>query len=118
MPDLSAFRYRAFLSYSHADRKAARRWRRRLEALRIPDDHRGRPTLLGPVPASLSPIFHDRVDFPSGQKLGPATEKALADSAALILIASPNAAKSHYVNEEVRRFRHLYPDRPLLVVWS
>ncbi len=102
MSDPPTVTYRAFLSYSHADAKAARRWRKRLEALRIPEDHRGRPTRLGPVPDTLSPIFHDRVDFPTGEKLGPATEKALAGSAALVLLASPNAAKSHYVNEEVR----------------
>jgi hypothetical protein len=115
-PAAPEFTYRAFLSYSHKDRKSARKWRKRLESFRMDPDRVGKPTALGPVPRSLAPVFHDRVDFPAGAELGPATREKLAQSAALILIASPNAAKSHYVNEEVRTFRHLYPDRPLVVI--
>jgi hypothetical protein len=46
------------------------------------------------------------------------TLTALDDSMALILIASPNAAKSPYVNEEVRLFRSRHPERacvPLII---
>ncbi len=115
-PAAPEFTYRAFLSYSHKDRKSARKWRKRLESFRMDPDRVGKPTALGPVPNTLAPVFHDRVDFPAGAELGPATREKLAQSAALILIASPNAAKSHYVNEEVRTFRYLYPDRPLVVI--
>jgi hypothetical protein len=34
----------------------------------------------------------------------------------LVLLASPNAARSHYVNEEVREFRHRFPERPVVTV--
>ncbi len=116
MTDQPEIKYRAFLSYSHKDRKAARRWRKRLESFVMDRDLVGRDTQLGPVPPSLAPIFHDRVDFPAGAELDPATREKLAQSAALVLIASPHAAASHYVNQEVRLFRHLYPGRPLVVI--
>jgi hypothetical protein len=46
------------------------------------------------------------------------TRVALDASAALIVICSPNAAKSHYVNEEIRLFKSRHADRlviPLIV---
>jgi hypothetical protein len=98
--------HRAFLSYSHRDRAAARRWHHRLEQFRIDPDLIGRSTPLGRVPPNLSPIFRDRLDFPASGNLGNLTLTALERSAALLLPASPNAARSHYVNEEVREFRH------------
>lgn len=109
-------RYRAFLSYSHRDKRAAKRWHRRLEAFQIDPDLIGRPTEHGAVPPSLSPILRDRLDFPSGGELGARTLDAMRRSDALVLIASPNAAKSHYVNEEVRNFRHHFPGHPLVIV--
>ena len=108
--------YRAFLSYSHRDKRAAKRWHRRLEAFPIDRDLIGRATRLGPVPPKLSPIFWDRLDFPASGGLDALTRDHLDQSAALILLASPRSAASRAVNEEVRYFRHAYPDRPLVVI--
>ena len=108
--------YRAFLSYSHRDRRAAKRWHKRLEAFPIDRDLIGRATRLGPVPAKLSPIFWDRLDFPASGGLDALTRDHLDQSAALILLASPRSAASRAVNEEVRYFRHAYPERPLVVI--
>lgn len=47
---------------------------------------------MGRVPHSLSPIFHDRVDYPASGDLDVLTRQALEQSAALILLASPAAA--------------------------
>ena len=108
--------YRAFLSYSHRDKGAAKRWHKRLEAFPIDRDLIGRATRLGPVPAKLSPIFWDRLDFPASGGLDALTREHLDQSAALILLASPRSAASRAVNEEVRYFRHAYPERPLVVI--
>ncbi len=72
----------------------------------------GRETALGPVPKSLRPIFRDREDFSAGGSLNDQSIAALDASAALIVLCSPASAKSHYVNEEIRLFKHRHPERP------
>ena len=113
MPD-AGLKYRAFLSYSHADTAVAQRVHRRLEGFHIDSDLVGRATPTGPVPKSLRPVFRDRQDFDAGGSLSDLTSAAITQSAALILIASPRSARSKYVNEEVRLFKSRHPDRPLI----
>jgi tetratricopeptide (TPR) repeat protein len=113
LPD-SDLKYRAFLSYSHADTSLAQRVHRRLEGFHIDKELVGRITQTGPIPKTLRPIFRDRHDFDAGSSLGEQTAAALDDSAALILLASPNAARSKYANEEVRLFKSRHPDRPVI----
>jgi tetratricopeptide (TPR) repeat protein len=69
---------------------------------------------MGAIPKTLRPIFRDRQDFDAGASLGAETIAALDDSATLILLASPAAARSKYVNEEVRLFRSRHPGRLLI----
>ena len=57
------FKYRAFLSYSHADRKWAKWLHSSLEGFRIDKDLIGRETATGKIPARLRPIFRDRDEF-------------------------------------------------------
>jgi tetratricopeptide (TPR) repeat protein len=109
-----AFKYRAFLSYSHADSAVAQRVHRRLEAFHIDSELVGRVTPAGAIPKTLRPIFRDRNDFDAGSSLNEQTGAALDDSAALIVLASPNAARSRYVNEEVLLFKSHHPDRPVV----
>ncbi len=108
------FKYRAFLSYSHADAAMAQRVHRRLESFHIDKELIGRVTAMGPMPKALRPIFRDRNDFDAGSSLGAETGTALDDSAALILLASPHSARSKYANEEVRLFKARHPDRPVI----
>jgi hypothetical protein len=103
--DIASIKYRAFLSYSHRNVGWARWLHSRLEAFRIDKDLVGRATPLGPVPSTLRPIFRDREDFSAGHSLTEQTLAALEASQFLIAICSPNAAKSHYVNEEIRHFK-------------
>jgi tetratricopeptide (TPR) repeat protein len=105
------FRYRALLSYAHADMAAGRRLHRDLETFRIDADLAGRETPRGPVPKSLRPIFRDREDFSGGHTLTDAT------IAALIVLCSRIAATRPAVNEEVRLFRWRHPDRPVIPVF-
>ena len=102
---MPTFKYRAFLSYSHRDTAWAKWLHRALETYRIDKDLVGRETARGPVPKTLRPIFRDREDFSAGYSLSEQTIAALAASQFLIVICSPNAAQSTYVNEEIRQFK-------------
>jgi len=101
------FQYRAFLSYSHRDKAWGKWLHAALEGYRIDKDLAGRETPAGPLPKTLRPIFRDREDFSAGHSLTATTIAALEASQFLIVICSPNAAQSKYVNEEVRRFKML-----------
>jgi len=99
------YRYRAFLSYSHKDTRFAERFHKDLEAWRAGRGLVGRETPSGRVPAHVRPIFRDRDDFAGGRTLSEATTQALARSNFLIVLCSPDAAGSTYVNEEIRLFK-------------
>ena len=73
-------RYRAFLSYSHADSEFASRFHKDLEHWRAGRGLQGRETRHGAVPRDLSPIFRDRDDFSGGGTLAEATNEALEAS--------------------------------------
>lgn len=102
-----AARYRAFLSYSHRDSAFAERFHRDLEGWRADRGLVGRATPYGPAPRTLRPIFRDRDDFAGGRTLSEATGDALRQSDFMILLCSPAAAASPYVNEEVRLFKSM-----------
>jgi TIR domain-containing protein len=109
MAEPVALKYRAFISYSHADTNWAKWLHRGLESFRIDGDLVGRETKNGAIPKTLKPIFRDRDDFTAGHTLTEQTLAALDASAALIVICSPAAAKSRYVNEEIRLFKSRHP---------
>ncbi|MGN2241991.1 TIR domain-containing protein [Frateuria sp. GZRR33] len=101
------FRYRAFISYSHRDRRWAKWLHRALETYRVPARLVGLVTAAGPVPRRLAPIFRDREELASSSDLGGKVDLALAQSANLIVVCSPAAAASRWVGAEVRAFRRL-----------
>ena len=91
--------YYAFISHSSADEKIALWLRNQLENYHIPsaiqrDYH---------APKQLKPIFVYQTDL-AGIKLKEALGQSLTDSKYLIVICSPDAAKSEYVNGEVQHF--------------
>ncbi len=104
MPD-AAPRYWAFLSYSHADIRWGRRLHRALEAYAVPRRLVGRPTPGGPAPRRLRPIFRDQDEMGAGGSLSGRLKTALDASGCLIVICSPAAVASPWVNEEIRRFK-------------
>ncbi len=116
MPSAVALKYRAFISYSHADSRRGVRLHRQLEAYRIDHDLAGRVTAMGPVPRQLRPIFRDRDEFTAGAALSEQTIAALDASAALVVLCTPASANSAYVNNEIRLFRSRHPDRPVIPV--
>ena len=104
---MATARYKAFISYSHRDERWARWLHRKLETYRVPKRLVGQPSPLGPIPSRLTPIFRDRDELPTATDLGAVIQQALDDSESLIVICSPAAAASRWVNEEIRYFRRL-----------
>ena len=105
--DTPEFKYKAFISYSHRDEKWGQWLHRGIERYRVPKAIVGRKTLYGPVPKRLFPVFRDREELPTAADLSEVISKGLRDSSHLIVICSPHAAKSQWVNEEVRTFKKL-----------
>ncbi len=91
MTEPAAFKYRAFISYSHADTAWAKWLHRALETFTIDKDLAGRETATGAIPKALRPIFRDRDDFTAGHTLSDQTLAALDASPALIVICSPSS---------------------------
>ncbi len=100
-------KYRAFISYSHSDEKWARWLHRSLETYRLPRHLVGTETAFGPVPRRFTPVFRDREELATATSLGETLVAALEQSACQIVICSPKAAKSKWVNEEILTFKRL-----------
>jgi hypothetical protein len=94
----AAFRFSGFISYSHRDERWARWLQKALETYRVPS-HLAH-TEWGVASQRLSPVFRDRSDLPSATDLGAHIRQALQDSASLIVICSPGASASRWVNEK------------------
>lgn len=110
------FRYWAFVSYSSKDARTARWLHRRLETYRVPRDLVGRPGRDGAVPRRVFPIFRDRDELPLSADLGASIEDALCASRYLIVLCTPDAAASRWVNEEIRYFKALGREDRILAV--
>lgn len=94
------FKYYAFISYAGADEKWARWLHHNLEHYHI-------PAVLckqnNDIPSKIRPVFWYKKDL-SGTVLKNALEGELDVSKYLILVCSPQAAASPWVNDEVARF--------------
>lgn len=99
--------YKAFISYSHEDEYWARWLQRALERYRVPKSLVGEQGNFGRIPARLAPIFRDRVDLSPGADLTESLRHELAASETLVVICSPAAAQSRWVNEEIMAFKAL-----------
>jgi eukaryotic-like serine/threonine-protein kinase len=106
-PAAPAFRYRAFISYSHRDKAWAAWLHRALERYTIPHRLVGTLTETGVVPRRLSPIFRDADELATARDLGQKVTQALGQSACLLVVCSPAAALSRWVDEEIRTYQRL-----------
>ena len=102
---MASFRYKAFISYNHADEAWARWFHRHLERYRIPGKLVGQSSAYGVIPKRLQPVFRDRDELSSASDLSAKVRQALGESGALVVICSPVSAASRWVNEEIREFR-------------
>ncbi len=96
-------RHQAYLSFAHKD-KAVGAWvARMLRSFRTP---RGLVRDFA-APARLGAICVDRQDSSAGAQLSDHAKAELRASAALIVICSPRAAASRWINQEVAAFKQL-----------
>ncbi|MGE0179902.1 MAG: TIR domain-containing protein [Sphingomonas sp.] len=102
--------YWAFLSYSHRDRQSAEWLHRALEDYRVPKGMIGRSTPSGPVTRRLAPVFCDREELAAADDLSAEIRTALAASRFLIVLCSPAATRSRWIEAEIVTFKELHPD--------
>ena len=98
--------YAGFLSYAHADEDVAARLHKALETYKIPKGHSGK----------LSPIFRDTNELTAHHSLSEKIQGAVEGSRVLIVLCSPAAKASHWVNEEIRLFRKIHGEAAILCV--
>lgn len=106
--------YNAFISYSHANEKTAARLHRYLERYRVPRNLEVTADM--PVPRRLFPIFRDREELPTASDLGTQINSALEHSEYLIVICSPESARSRWVNEEILTFKRMGKENRILAL--
>lgn len=101
------FKYWAFISYSHADAKWGDWLHAALETYRVPARLVRTAQPEGAVPKRIFPVFRDREELASSSSLGENIQNALRLSRALVVICSPRAAASRWVNEEVQLYKSI-----------
>ncbi|MFC5457229.1 TIR domain-containing protein [Prosthecobacter fluviatilis] len=105
--------YAVFISYRHADNlEMGRKWanwlHEALESYEVPPDLIGKTSLRGdPVPASLYPVFRDEAELPADADLSTNIRRALENSGLLVVLCSPRAVQSRFVEDEIRYFKEL-----------
>ena len=99
--------YAAFISYAHADEAMAARLHKALETYPVPRHLRvqGKTT---------KPVFRDVAELTAAHSLSEKIQQAVRGSRVLIVLCSPAAKASHWVNEEIRLFRKLHGDAAIL----
>ena len=102
-------KYFAFISYSHKDKKVAKKLQNFIQGYKIPAKLEDRPDL----PKRIGKVFRDEDEL-VGDELTPQIEEALRQSRYLIVVCSPNSAKSKYVNEEIEYFKSLGGETKIL----
>lgn len=97
--EASSNKYFAFISYKREDEEWAVWFHHELENYHLPATLNGRSDL----PTEFRPVFRDIDELKAGN-LPEQIYNALASSAFLVVICSPNAAKSKWVNKEIMDF--------------
>ena len=96
--------YSAFISYAKADIKHAADIERRLNRFLAQPNLEGKWTPFGPVPRRLRSAFRDRSVQQAHHDIDAALKEKLDQSASLIVICSPDAVASTFVDEEIKHF--------------
>ena len=104
-------KYRAFISYSHQEQDLARRLHARLETFVVPAD-----ASLAESGQALGAVFLDEAVLGAAHDLSEVIRHALDEAESLVLLASPTAARSRWVNEEIVYFRSRKPHAPCLAI--
>ena len=99
---MAAFKYKAFISYSHHDTSWADWLHGQLEGYQPPADLH--------ISTALAPIFQDKEELAASPGLSETIEAALLASEYLIVVCSPAAVASTWVQTEIERFISLGRD--------
>jgi tetratricopeptide (TPR) repeat protein len=94
----------------------AKALQRALETYRLPKRLVGMTTAAGEVPAFVKPVFRDRDEMQAGADLKATVRDALEQSRWLIVVCSPEAARSPWVNREIIEFKKLHGETQVLAV--
>ncbi|HXF79462.1 MAG TPA: TIR domain-containing protein [Usitatibacter sp.] len=113
---MDAAKYWAFISYSHQDSAWSDWLFKALETYRVPRRLIARETRSGTVPPRLFPVFRDRDELPGSSELSTNLVTALRASRYLVVICSPYAARSRWVNEEIRNFKAMGGEARILAL--
>ena len=111
---MQEFDYKAFIAYRHTDEKEAAWLQRELESYRVPSRLIGTSTKSGPITRRIGAIFRDREELPAGGGLTEKLSEALVRSEYLIVVCSPAARHSRWVNLEIEEFKKTHPDSRIL----
>ncbi|MGA8436974.1 MAG: toll/interleukin-1 receptor domain-containing protein, partial [Candidatus Sulfotelmatobacter sp.] len=98
------YRYRAFISYSRVDRAQAKLLQSQLERFVLPQAIRIIKPGLRYDSRPLKPIFRDEDELVPGQDLPRRVRLGLERSEYLIVLCSPGAVASEWVNKEILDF--------------
>jgi tetratricopeptide (TPR) repeat protein len=113
---MSDFAYAAFITYSHVDSGVASWLRKSLEAYRVPSRLVASQTRSGLASGRLGRVFLDREELSAGGDLGHSIREALSKSEHLIVVCSPAAAQSSWVNLEIQEFTETHKQGRILCV--
>jgi WD40 repeat protein len=100
--EMPVTRFDAFISYSRQDRKDAIWLHKSLEAFRTP-----KALAEKGVKPRLGKVLRDEDELRASSDLTEAIREALRQSDWLIVVCSPHAAKSEWVNKEIQYFREI-----------
>ncbi|MEM7087439.1 MAG: toll/interleukin-1 receptor domain-containing protein [Bacteroidota bacterium] len=115
-------KYKVFLSYRHADnREQGRQWatwlHQVIETYEIPKDLVGKLYNDGEkIPERIFPVFRDEEELSADANLADSIINALDNSDVLIVICSPQAVASKYVEEEITYFKQLGKEDNILAM--
>ncbi len=114
--DAEDIHYSAFISHSHEDAKTARKLVKLFSQYGVPDDLVGKKGAFGTISEKLLPAFLDRSHLDVGKELSDSIADGLKQSGCLIVICSPASRNSRWVNQEIRTFREVHPQRDIIPV--
>ncbi len=110
----TTYKYKAFISYSHQDQKFAKWLHKKIENYKIPKSLREKyPNL----PKDLKrTIFLDDEELPTASALPDNLSHALESSELLIVICSPSATQSYWVDKEIVYFKQFHGAEKVLAI--
>lgn len=109
-----AYKYRAFISYSHKDKVFAKWLQKSIENYVLPKHLR---TIYPHLPQDLKrSIFRDDEELAGAWELSDALQKALKESEKLIVLCSPYSVGSIWVEKEIEFFLKEHDEKDVIIV--